>query len=219
MKKAHSFSQKSGGMTDIHEPEEQKRKRRLNLQRSSSHLANTIPKWNSIRLGFHSVQMVRNTTHLFMCPSSLSIKLKLCGVGVHNVVLTAGLSISTFLCRAGMRRMFPGRPWRCRWWSRGGASRWWRWGWGGPSGRASWRSWRTAQPRSSSQAPTGSSPYPEWGTFFTLFCKMANHAWEPPLIRQSSSVHHHHQPTYHYLCGKSWQFLIWLMSMRHSLQI
>ena len=27
-----------------------------------------------------------------MCPSSSSIKLKLCGVGVHDVLLTAGLS-------------------------------------------------------------------------------------------------------------------------------
>ena len=75
---------------------------------------------------------------------------------------TTNLSLSTFLCRAWTRRMFPARPWRCRWWSIGGASRWRRWGWAGPSGRASSRSWRTGPPRSSSQAPTGSSPYPTW---------------------------------------------------------
>ena len=74
MKKAHSFFQKSGGMTDIHEPEEEERII-LDVFTLYFHLVNTIPKWNSILLGLHIVQMVRNTTHFSMCPSSSSGKL------------------------------------------------------------------------------------------------------------------------------------------------
>ena len=75
MKKAHSFFQKSGGMTDIHEPEEEERRIITDVFTLYLHLVNTMPKWKSILLGLHSVQMVRNTTHLSMWASSSSTQL------------------------------------------------------------------------------------------------------------------------------------------------